>query len=177
MTAVELLPVHQSVAEPPLANRGVSNYWGYSSLGFFAPHAAYAADRSAGRPGGRVQADGTGAARGRSRGHPRRRLQPHRGRRPGRTVADVPRARRADHYKLAPHSGSYVDTTGCGNTLDVGDLDVLRLVLDSLRYWVTEMHVDGFRFDLATALTRERMDVDERSPFLAAVHQDPVLRR
>ena len=82
-----------------------------------------------------------------------------------------------DFYKLAPHSGHYVDTTGCGNTLDVGDLDVLRLVMDSLRYWVTEMHVDGFRFDLATALTRERMDFDERSPFLAAVHQDPVLRQ
>ena len=82
-----------------------------------------------------------------------------------------------DHYKLAPHSGTYVDSTGCGNTLDVGDLDMLRLVMDSLRYWVTEMHVDGFRFDLATSLTRERMEVDERSPFLAAVHQDPVLRQ
>jgi glycogen operon protein len=177
VTAVELLPVHQSVPEPPLADRGVSNYWGYSSLGFFAPHAAYAADRT---PGGQVaefkQMVKTLHAAG---------LE---------VILDVVYNHTAeggpdgpslmfrglgerDHYKLAPHSGSYVDTTGCGNTLDVGDLDVLRLVLDSLRYWVTEMHVDGFRFDLATALTRERMDVDERSPFLAAVHQDPVLRQ
>ena len=177
VTAVELLPVHQSAPEPPLADRGVSNYWGYSTLGFFAPHAAYAADRT---PGGQVaefkQMVKTLHAAG---------LE---------VILDVVYNHTAeggpdgpslmfrglgerDHYKLAPHSGSYVDTTGCGNTLDVGDLDVLRLVLDSLRYWVTEMHVDGFRFDLATALTRERMDVDERSPFLAAVHQDPVLRQ
>jgi len=177
VTTVELLPVHQSVAEPPLANRGVRNYWGYSSLGFFAPHAAYAADRS---PGGQVSEFKRMVQAMHAAG-----LE---------VILDVVYNHTAeggpdgpslmfrglgerDHYKLAPHSGSYVDTTGCGNTLDVGDLDVLRLVLDSLRYWVTEMHVDGFRFDLATALTRERMDVDERSPFLAAVHQDPVLRQ
>ncbi len=177
VTAVELLPVHQSVAEPPLADRGVANYWGYSSLGFFAPHAAYAADRS---PGGQVaefkrmvralHAAGLEVILDVVYNHTAE------GGPDGPSLMFRGLGER-DHYKLAPHSGSYVDTTGCGNTLDVGDLDVLRLVLDSLRYWVTEMHVDGFRFDLATALTRERMDVDERSPFLAAVHQDPVLRQ
>ena len=110
--------------------------------------------------------------------HPRRRLQPHLRGRARRPVADRSAAS-ASATTTSSHrtAARYVDTTGCGNTLDVGDLDVLRLVLDSLRYWVSEMHVDGFRFDLATALTRERMDFDERSPFLAAVHQDPVLRQ
>ncbi len=177
VTAVELLPIHQSVAEPPLAERGVRNYWGYSTLGFFAPHAAYAADR---RSGAQVDEFKSMVKTLHAAG-----LE---------VILDVVYNHTAegggdgpslmfrglgerDHYKLMPHSGSYFDTTGCGNTFDVGDLDVLRLVLDSLRYWVTEMHVDGFRFDLATALTRERTDVDERSPFLAAVHQDPVLRQ
>ncbi|HET7899675.1 MAG TPA: glycogen debranching protein GlgX [Candidatus Nanopelagicales bacterium] len=177
VTAAELLPVHQFVTEPPLAARGVRNYWGYSTLGFFAPHAQYAADS---RPGAQVaefkamvkalHAAGIEVILDVVYNHT------------CEGGADGPSLMfrglgERDHYKLAPHSGTYVDTTGCGNTLDVGDLDVLRMVLDSLRYWVTEMHVDGFRFDLATALTRERMDVDERSPFLAAVHQDPVLRQ
>ena len=176
VTAVELLPVHHSVAEPALAARGTRNYWGYSTLGFFAPHAAYAADR---RPGAQVDEFKAMVRSLHAAGI--------------EVILDVVYNHTCeggpdgpslsfrglgekDFYKLAPHSGHYVDTTGCGNTLDVGDLDVLRLVMDSLRYWVTEMHVDGFRFDLATALTRERMDFDERSPFLAAVHQDPVLR-
>ena len=177
VSAVELLPVHHSVAEPPLAVRGTRNYWGYSSLGFFAPHAPYSSDR---RPGAQVAEFKSMVRTLHSAGI--------------EVILDVVYNHTCeggpdgpslmfrglgerDHYKLASHSGAYVDTTGCGNTLDVGDLDVLRLVLDSLRYWVTEMHVDGFRFDLATALTRERIDVDERSPFLAAVHQDPVLRQ
>ncbi|MFN8168973.1 MAG: glycogen debranching protein GlgX [Candidatus Nanopelagicales bacterium] len=176
VSAVELQPVHHSVAEPPLAARGTRNYWGYSTLGFFAPHAPYAADRT---PGAQVD-----EFKAMVRALHQAGIE---------VILDVVYNHTCeggvdgpslmfrglgerDHYKLAPHSGAYVDTTGCGNTLDVGDLDVLRLVLDSLRYWVSEMHVDGFRFDLATALTRERMDFDERSPFLAAVHQDPLLR-
>ncbi len=177
VTAVELLPVHQYVTEPPLAQRGVRNYWGYSTLGFFAPHSAYSSDTS---PGGQVRefkamvkalhAVGIEVILDVVYNHT------------CEWGADGPSLHfrglgERDHYKLAVSTGAYVDTTGCGNTLDVGDLDVLRLVLDSLRYWVTEMHVDGFRFDLATALTRERIEVDERSPFLAAVHQDPVLRQ
>jgi isoamylase len=177
VTAVELLPIHQSTPEPPLAARGVPNYWGYSTLGFFAPHATFAADRRAGAQVAEFKAmvKAMHAAglevildvvyNHTCEGGPDGPSLMFRG------------LGERDHYKLAPHSGTYVDSTGCGNTLDVGDLDVLRLVLDSLRYWVTEMHVDGFRFDLATALTRERMDVDERAPFLAAVHQDPVLRQ
>jgi glycogen operon protein len=82
----------------------------------------------------------------------------------------------ADHYKLVDGGRTYVDTTGCGNTVDVGDFGVLRLVMDSLRYWVTEMGVDGFRFDLASTLTREELACDDRAGFLAAVHQDPVLQ-
>ncbi len=177
VTSVELLPVHHSVAEPALAARATRNYWGYSSLGFFAPHAAYAADT---RPGAQVaefkamvkalHAAGLEVILDVVYNHTCE------GGPDGPSLMFRGLGER-DHYKLAPHSGSYVDTTGCGNTLDVGNLDVLRLVLDSLRYWVTEMHVDGFRFDLATALTRERIEVDERSPFLAAVHQDPILRQ
>ena len=177
VTAVELLPIHQAVTEPLLAARGVRNYWGYSTLGFFAPQASYAADS---RPGHQVaefksmvkalHAAGLEVILDVVYNHTCE------GGPDGPSLSFRGLGER-DHYKLAPHSGTYVDTTGCGNTLDVGDLDVLRLVLDSLRYWVTEMHVDGFRFDLATSLTRERMDVDERSPFLAAVHQDPVLRQ
>ena len=177
VTAVELLPVHHSVAEPALAVRGTRNYWGYSSLGFFAPHAAYAADR---RPGGQVNefkamvkalhAAGIEVILDVVYNHTCE------GGADGPSLSFRGLGER-DFYKIAPHSGQYLDTTGCGNTLDVGDLDVLRLVMDSLRYWVTEMHVDGFRFDLATALTRERMDFDDRSPFLAAVHQDPILRQ
>jgi isoamylase len=177
VSAVELLPIHHSVSEPSLAVRGTRNYWGYSSLGFFAPHAAYAADRS---PGGQVaefksmvkalHAAGLEVILDVVYNHTCE------GGPDGPSLMFRGLGER-DHYKLASHSGAYVDTTGCGNTLDVGNLDVLRLVLDSLRYWVTEMHVDGFRFDLATALTRERIEVDERSPFLAAVHQDPVLRQ
>jgi glycogen operon protein len=177
VSAVELQPVHHSVAEPPLAARGTRNYWGYSTLGFFAPHAGYAADQ---RPGAQVDefkamvkalhAAGIEVLLDVVYNHTCE------GGLDGPSLMFRGLGER-DHYKLAPHSGAYVDTTGCGNTLDVGDLDVLRLVLDSLRYWVSEMRVDGFRFDLATALTRERMDFDERSPFLAAVHQDPLLRQ
>ena len=176
VTAVELLPVHHSVPEPPLAARNTTNYWGYSSLGFFAPHAGYAADRAPGAQVGEfksmvraLHAAGIEVILDVVYNHTCE------GGPDGPSLMFRGLGER-DHYKLAPHSGAYVDTTGCGNTLDVGDLDMLRLVLDSLRYWVEEMHVDGFRFDLATALTRERIDFDARSPFLAAVHQDPVLR-
>jgi isoamylase len=175
VTSVELLPVHQHAAEPPLAVRGTHNYWGYSTLGFFAPHAAYA---SSSRPGDQVRefkemvralhAAGLEVILDVVYNHTCE------GGKDGPSLSFRGLGER-DHYKLLD-GGRYYDTTGCGNTLDVGDLDVLRMVMDSLRYWVTEMHVDGFRFDLATSLIRERRDVDERSPFLAAVHQDPVLR-
>ena len=175
VTSVELLPVHQHAAEPPLAVRRTHNYWGYSTLGFFAPHAAYA---STSRPGDQVR-----EFKEMVRGLHAAGLEvildvvynhTCEGGKDGPSLSFRGLGER-DHYKLLD-GGRYYDTTGCGNTLDVGDLDVLRMVMDSLRYWVTEMHVDGFRFDLATSLIRERLDVDERAPFLAAVHQDPVLR-
>ena len=176
VTSVSLLPVHHFTAEPALARRGVLNYWGYSSLGFFAPHAAYSSDKA---PGGQVRefkqmvdtlhADGfevmldvvfnhtcEGPASGPSlmfRGLGER-----------------------DFYKLTPN-GSYIDTTGCGNTFDLGKLANTALVIDSLRYWVTQMHVDGFRFDLATTLMRTGESVDHAAPFLEAIRADEVLRQ
>ncbi len=175
ITSVSLLPIHHFATEPALAARGVKNYWGYSSLGFFAPHAAYAADQT---PGAQVRefkamvdalhADGLevildvvynhtceGPANGPSlmfRGLGER-----------------------DFYKMTD-SGTYTDTTGCGNTFDLGKLPNTRLVIDSLRYWVTEMHVDGFRFDLATSLVRTGQYVDHAAPFLDAIRNDDVLR-
>lgn len=175
ITSVSLLPVHHFATEPALAARGVKNYWGYSSLGFFAPHAGYAADQT---PGAQVRefkamvdalhADGIevildvvynhtceGPATGPSltfRGFGER-----------------------DFYKMTD-SGTYTDTTGCGNTFDLGKLPITQLVIDSLRYWVTEMHVDGFRFDLATSLIRTGQYVDHSAPFLEAIRNDDVLR-
>jgi glycogen operon protein len=175
VTSVSLLPVHHFTTEPALAERGTKNYWGYSSFGFFAPHAAYSSDTS---PGGQVRefkemvnalhADGIevmldvvynhtceGPASGPSlmfRGFGER-----------------------DFYKMTP-SGHYYDTTGCGNTFDLGKLANTQLVIDSLRYWVTEMHVDGFRFDLATTLIRTGENVDHQAPFLEALKGDDVLR-
>ncbi len=181
VTAVELLPVHHFVSEPAVSARGLVNYWGYNSIGFFAPHAAYS---SAGDRGGQVTEfkamvrafhaagievyldvvynhtaeagpDGpTLAFRG---------LDDHAFyRRPAERVAGLD-----DHYW---------DATGCGNTVDTDDPFALRVILDSLRYWTEEMHVDGFRFDLLSALSRTDRRIDMRSRFMTAVGQDPVLR-
>jgi glycogen operon protein len=176
VSAVQLMPVHHFVSEPALVAHGLSNYWGYNTLGFFAPHAAYSSSGSRGQQVVEFAAmvDGLHDA--------------------GIEVLldvvynhtceaglDGPTLSfrglgEADHYKLVEGGRTYFDTTGCGNNVDVGDLGVLRLVMDSLRYWVLEMGVDGFRFDLASALTREELDCEDRASFLAAVHQDPVLR-
>ena len=179
VTAVELLPVHHFVSEPHLLRRGLTNYWGYNTLGFFAPHAALQRLGQRRRAGHRVQDDGQGAARRRHRGDPRRRLQPHRrGRpRPGPTLS-FRGIDNAGYYRLdRQNPARYTDYTGCGNTLDVRRSAVLGLLMDSLRYWVTEMHVDGFRFDLASALARSMHDVDRLSAFFDVVHQDPVVSR
>ena len=166
VTAVELMPVHSFVSEPALLRRGMVNYWGYSSLGFFAPHAAYSAT-----------GDPVSEFRAMVRGLHEAGLE---------VILDVVYNHTAEgdemgptlclrgidnreYYRLAHgHPRWYADDTGCGNTLDLRSTTVLRLVLDSLRYWAQDMHVDGFRFDLAPALTRD-------SPFLAAVAQDPIL--
>ena len=175
VTAVELLPVHTFVNDDFLVERGLSNYWGYQSIGYFAPHNAYA---STGDGGGQVDEfrrmvrDLHGAG-----------LEvildvvfnhTAEGSEHGPTLCFRGIDNRA-YYRLAHDRSHYVDDTGCGNTLDLQHPPTLRLVMDSLRYWVQEMHVDGFRFDLAAALGRATADFDPHSAFLEAVGQDPVL--
>jgi glycogen operon protein len=174
VTAVELMPVHQFLSETHLLRRGVTNYWGYSSIGFFAPHGAYSSTGTRGeqvrefkemvralhRAGIEVILDVVynHTTEGDERG-------------PTLSFRGIANA---DYYRLRG-GRHYADFTGTGNTLDLTQPDVLRLVMDSLRYWVEEMHVDGFRFDLAPALARARHEVDLAGPFMQAVHQDPVV--
>jgi glycogen operon protein len=176
VTAVELLPVHHFVSEPHLLKRGLTNYWGYNTLGYFAPHAAYS---SVGSAGGQVtefkamvkalHAAGIEVLLDVVYNHTAE------GDHSGPTLSFKGIDNRA-YYRLRGGDGSrYTDYTGCGNTLDVRRPAVLALLMDSLRYWVTEMHVDGFRFDLASALARSMHDVDRLSAFFDVVHQDPVV--
>ncbi len=183
ITAVELLPVHQFTSEPHLSAHGLSNYWGYNSLSFFAPHHAYS---SSGDRGQQVtefkemvkafHAAGIEVFLDVVYNHT------------AEAGLDGPTLsfRGLDHlgaYKRVsanPADGSgpdtYWDVTGCGNTVNAEDPMMLRLVMDSLRYWVTEMHVDGFRFDLASALARTGHSVDMACHLLTTIGQDPVLR-
>ncbi|XCM29699.1 glycogen debranching protein GlgX [Streptomyces parvus] len=177
VTAVELLPVHQFAHEDHLLRRGLHNHWGYNSIGYFAPHAGYSASGTAGQQVGEfkrmVRALHDAGIE---------------------VILDVVYNHTAEagelgpmlslrgidnrgYYRLEGDPRRYADYTGCGNTLHVVQPQVLRLITDSLRYWVTEMGVDGFRFDLAAALARSMHDVDMLSPFLAVIAQDPVLRR
>ena len=176
VTTLELLPVHQFVPEQFLLDRGLTNYWGYSTLGFFAPHGGFAAS---GTNGEQVQEfrDMVAAVHRAGlevvldvvfnhtcEGEPDQPALSLRG-----LGDDV-------YYRNHPADPArYVDTTGTGNTLDAGRPEVLRLILDSLRYWVQEMHVDGFRFDLAATLAREYGFVDRLAAFFALVYQDPVV--
>jgi glycogen operon protein len=179
VTTVELLPVHHYVPEGNLVDRGLTNYWGYNTIGFFAPHAAYSAAVRAGRPGGQVaefQAmvdtlHGAGLE----------------------VILDVVfnHTAEGDHlgptlcyrglhnpasYRLVPGDQRYyVDTTGTGNSLNADNPFSLRLIMDSLRYWLTEMKVDGFRFDLAPTLAREDGGFDPMAAFFDLVAQDPVV--
>ncbi len=178
VSAVELLPVHHAVDEPMLRRRGQHNYWGYSSVGYFAPAARYA---STGTRGGQVTEFRTMVR------------ELHRAglevildvvyNHTGEGGPDGPMIgfRGLDdttYYRSRPETpGDYVDVTGTGNTVDTGHPAVIRLVMDSLRYWVTEMHVDGFRFDLATALARDPWDFTPTAALLTAIGQDPVLSR
>jgi isoamylase len=181
VTTVELLPVHHNVPEAFLAVRGLVNYWGYNTIGYFAPHAAYSAAVRQGRPGGQVaefQAmvdalHGAGlevvldvvfnhTAEGDHHGP----TLCHRG------------IDNAAYYRLDPADPSrYLDTTGCGNSLNVADPFTLQMIMDSLRYWLTEMGVDGFRFDLAPSLAREQGHFDRLASFFDLVAQDPVVAR
>ena len=175
VTAVELLPVHHFVSEPHLLRRGLTNYWGYNSLGYFAPHAAYSASGSRGQQVREFKAmvralHAAGievlldvvynhTAEGAEDG-------------PTLSFRGIDNAR---YYRLQEDRRHYRDYTGCGNTLDARNPHVLQLLMDSLRYWVTEMHVDGFRFDLASALARSMHDVDKLSAFFDVIQQDPVV--
>jgi isoamylase len=176
VTAVELLPVHHISDESFLHERGLRNYWGYSTIGYFAPHCDYAAT---GCRGEQVR-----EFKGMVKALHRAGIE---------VILDVVYNHTAEgnhlgpmlsfkgidntsYYRLVPDDPHYyMDFTGTGNSLNPVQPNVLRLIMDSLRYWVTECHVDGFRFDLASALARELYDVDRLSAFFDVIHQDPVL--
>jgi isoamylase len=176
VTAVELLPVHQIADESFLVERGLSNYWGYSTIGFFAPHSGYAAT---GTRGEQVR-----EFKGMVKALHRAGLEvildvvynhTAEGSHLGPTLS-FKGVDNAAYYRLVPDDPRhYMDFTGTGNSLNPVNPSVLRLIMDSLRYFVTECHVDGFRFDLAAALARELYDVDRLSAFFDVIHQDPVL--
>jgi isoamylase len=174
VTAVELLPVHHFVSEIPVLRRGLTNYWGYACIGFFAPHAAYSSSGT----GGQQVTEFKSMVRALHAGGIEVILDVvynHSGEFDvtGPTLCFRGLDNRS-YYRLGD-GGAYVDFTGCGNSLNTTHPAVLRLIMDSLRYWVTEMHVDGFRFDLASTLARERFDVESGSSFLDLMYQDPVL--
>jgi isoamylase len=177
VTAVELLPVHEFLDDPFLEAKGLTNYWGYSTLGFFAPEQRYAR----GSRGEQVtefrqmvkalHAAGIEVILDVVYNHTAE------GNHLGPTLS-LKGLDNATYYRLVPDSPRhYWDATGCGNSLDTTNPQTVKLVMDSLRYWVEEMHVDGFRFDLAVTLARDPEGFDERARFLTAVHQDPVLER
>jgi glycogen operon protein len=176
VTAVELLPIHHIADESFLHDKGLTNYWGYSSIGFFAPHSAYAATGQ--------RAEQVAEFKGMVKALHRAGIE---------VILDVVYNHTAEgnhlgpmlafrgidngaYYRLDPNDPAlYVDFTGTGNSLNPVHPSVLRMIMDSLRYFVIECHVDGFRFDLASALAREFYDVDRLSAFFDTIHQDPVL--
>ncbi|MGB3105978.1 MULTISPECIES: glycogen debranching protein GlgX [Sphingobacterium] len=175
ITAIELLPIHHFITDRHLQDKGLTNYWGYNSVGFFAPDVRYSASGTHGEQvvefkemvkalhsaGIEVILDV---------------VYNHTGE--GNEMGPTLSFRGIDNasfYRLAEDPRYYMDFTGTGNTLNTRQPNVLRLIMDSLRYWVQEMHVDGFRFDLASALARELHDVDKLSSFFDVIHQDPVI--
>jgi isoamylase len=176
VTAIELMPVHQSVPEHQLAQRGLTNYWGYNTIGFFAPHNGYS---SAAEPHGQVAEFKSMVKTLHAAGI--------------EVILDVVYNHTAESGALGPtlsfrgidnaayyqldaaNPAVYLDYTGCGNSLNVRYPHALQLIMDSLRYWVLDMHVDGFRFDLAAALARELHEVDRLAAFFELVQQDPVV--
>ncbi|MFI0405071.1 glycogen debranching protein GlgX [Actinomadura sp. 3N508] len=176
VTAVELMPVHQFVHDHALVGRGLRNYWGYNTIGFFAPHDGYA---SSGRRGEQVLEFKAMVRALHQAGievildvvYNHTAEGDHR----GPTLSFRGIDNRA-YYRLADDDARfYADTTGTGNSLLMRSPHVLQLIMDSLRYWVTDMHVDGFRFDLAAALARDLHEVDRLSAFFDLVQQDPVV--
>jgi glycogen operon protein len=176
VTAVELLPVHHFIDDGNLLDKGLSNYWGYNTLGYFAPMARYS---SSGDDGGQVKefkqmvkdlhAAGLEVILDVVYNHTCE----------GNQLGPVLSFKGIDnttYYRMVQDNCRfYMDYTGTGNTLNVHNPQVLKLLMDSLRYWVTEMHVDGFRFDLASTLARELHEVSKLSAFFDTIHQDPTL--
>ncbi len=176
ITAVELMPVHEFVQDDTLQQKGLRNYWGYNTIGFFAPHHEYASNQS---PGMAVQ-EFKGMVRTLHDAGIEVILDvvynhTAEGNHLGPTLSFKGIDNQA-YYRLVDDDPQfYMDYTGTGNSLNVRQPQSLQLIMDSLRYWVTEMHVDGFRFDLASTLARELHDVDKLSAFFDLVHQDPVV--
>ena len=184
VTAVELLPVHQSVPEAFLLQRGLTNYWGYNTIGYFAPHHGYSAAVRAGQRSPQVAGGQLGEFKAMVRALHRAGLE---------VILDVVFNHTCEagaggptlcfrgldnpaYYRLDRDDPSqYYDTTGTGNSLNAGNPVTLRLIMDSLRYWLTEMHVDGFRFDLASTLARQEGGFSPMSAFFDMVAQDPVV--
>ncbi|MGY1844923.1 glycogen debranching protein GlgX [Modestobacter sp. SYSU DS0875] len=175
VTALELMPVHQFVQDDTLLQKGLRNYWGYNTIGFFAPHNEYAQSTD----GQQVQ-EFKGMVRALHEAGIEVILDvvynhTAEGNHLGPTLSFKGIDNRAYYRLVEGDEQYYMDTTGTGNSLNVRDPQSLQLIMDSLRYWVTEMHVDGFRFDLASTLARQFHEVDRLSAFFDLVHQDPIV--
>jgi glycogen operon protein len=178
VTAVELMPVHHFLSEPALLRNGLVNYWGYNTHGFFAPHAGYSSTGSLGEQVREfkamvhtLHAAGIEVILDVVYNHTAEGDE-------GGPTLSLRGIDNAAYYRLREKDPRrYADYTGTGNTVDARQPRVLQLMMDSLRYWVTDMGVDGFRFDLASALARSRHDVDKLSAFFGVIQQDPVVSR
>ena len=176
ITAIELMPVHEFVHDHHLEQRGLRNYWGYNSLGFFAPHHGYSASGALGQQvqefkqmvkelhAANIEVILDVVYNHSAEGN-------HMG-----PVLSFKGIDNASYYRLMPDAQYYMDYTGTGNTFNMRNAHVLQMMMDSLRYWTTEMHVDGFRFDLASTLARGLHEVDRLSAFFDLIHQDPTCR-
>jgi isoamylase len=176
VTAIELMPVHQFVQDDTLQQKGLRNYWGYNTIGFFAPHNEYASSSDAGMQA----AEFKGMVRTLHEAGIEVILDvvynhTAEGNHLGPTLSFKGIDNRAYYRLVEDDKQFYMDYTGTGNTLNVRTPQSLQLIMDSLRYWITEMHVDGFRFDLASTLARELHAVDRLATFFDLVHQDPVV--
>jgi len=176
VTAIELMPVHQFVNDGTLMEKGLNNYWGYNTIGFFSPHNAYS---STGDRGQQVQ-EFKGMVRSLHAAGIEVILDvvynhTAEGNHLGPTISFKGIDNEAYYRLMDDDKRHYMDYTGTGNTLNVRHPHALQLIMDSLRYWAIEMHVDGFRFDLASALARDLYDVDKLSTFFEMVQQDPIV--
>ena len=178
ISAVELMPVHQFVHNDRLQKQGLSNYWGYDTIGFFAPHNEYS---SAGQLGQQVHEFKSMVKALHQAGIEVILDVVYNHTAEGNHLGPTLSFRGLDnaaYYRLDPEDPRrYIDYTGTGNTLNMLHPHVLQMMMDSLRYWITEMHVDGFRFDLASSLARGLHEVDRLSAFFDLIHQDPVVGR